>query len=1109
MGAIRLLAERLRSSVPHRIRQRGNEYWHYGAVELIEIGPDAMEASVYGTEEYAVGLYWLPDEGLLEGNCTCPYFYDRLDICKHIWATVLAADAKGHLSAAREAPSVRLEPDWAEPPVVSQELVELEPADGFAKPAASAWSTRLAEVVRAAPSLDASQRVWLGERRILYLLDLDASRRNHAVTIELQCRDRKKNGDWGALKSAVPDRKTISRLPDRADRRLLAMVSGAREAPGSGWYGVYDRLPKRFIPPDGILAEWVRLAAETGRLMMPAAAGGDATPLEWDAGAPWRLELEVSEASDGDELQLSGYLARDDARLPLSEPLLLSSAGLVFFRDRVARLEDGGAFGWVPVLRRDGAVRIPASQRHQLVETLLSLPQPPALHLPEDLRYEEVQGEPLPRLTVRRTTNYWLTRSRLLEVVLEFDYEGESVAWGDDRLGVYRPEHARLLRRDREAEERALGRMRELGVREAAAYSSAESEPYLVVPERRLAELVHALTAEGWRVEAEGRIYRRAGDLNLEVTSGIDWFDLQGTAEFGEQAVELPRLLKALERGERSVLLDDGSLGVLPEEWLEKYGSLAKMGVLDEDRLRFRRSQIGLLDALLAARPEIEFDQAMARARRQLSKFSGVKPREAPRTFKGELRDYQKEGLGWLHFLRAFGFGGCLADDMGLGKTVQVLALLESRRQARRKKSTPEEKRPGPSLVVMPRSLVFNWRNEAARFTPQIRVLEYTGPQRKAKRDRLGDYDVVLTTYGTLRRDIAFLKDFEFDYAILDEAQAIKNHKSATAKASRLLQARHYLALTGTPIENHAGDLMSILDFLNPGLFGPGRTLHVPKAVREGTLDEGGSPNPQLALIAGAVRPFILRRTKGQVAKDLPKKVKQTLYCELPPRQRKDYDQLRAHYRNVLLGQVDERGLARSKMHVLAALLRLRQAACHPGLIDPGRREEESGKLAILLPHLEEVLDGGHKALVFSQFTSMLSIVRSHLDARGIRYEYLDGKTRKRELRIRRFQEDPDCPLFLISLKAGGLGLNLTAAEYVFLLDPWWNPAVEAQAIDRTHRIGQTRPVFAYSLIARDTVEEKVLELQQSKRRLAEAIIRADSSLIGNLTREDLVELLS
>jgi SNF2 family DNA or RNA helicase len=309
--------------------------------------------------------------------------------------------------------------------------------------------------------------------------------------------------------------------------------------------------------------------------------------------------------------------------------------------------------------------------------------------------------------------------------------------------------------------------------------------------------------------------------------------------------------------------------------------------------------------------------------------------------------------------------------------------------------------------------------------------------------------------------------------------------------------------MSGTPIENHLGELWSLFEFLNPGLLGAASAfkLNTPAARN---LDEHTR-----ALLSKALRPFILRRTKQQVASDLPPKTEQTIYCELESVQRKLYDELREHYRRSLLGLIDREGIKRSKIQILEALLRLRQAACHPGLIDKSRKHEPSAKLDLLIPQVGEVLDEGHKALVFSQFTSLLAIVRDRLDREGITYEYLDGKTRDRQARVERFQSDAKCKLFLISLKAGGLGLNLTAAEYVFLLDPWWNPAVEAQAIDRAHRIGQSRHVFAYRLIARDTVEEKVLLLQKTKKDLADAIINADNGLIRNIAREDLEMLLS
>jgi SNF2 family DNA or RNA helicase len=403
---------------------------------------------------------------------------------------------------------------------------------------------------------------------------------------------------------------------------------------------------------------------------------------------------------------------------------------------------------------------------------------------------------------------------------------------------------------------------------------------------------------------------------------------------------------------------------------------------------------------------------------------------------------------------------------------------------------------------VVPKSLVFNWKQESARFTPNLQVLDHTGVARFKPGEHFEDYDLVVTTYGTLRRDAVEFKDINFDYIILDEAQAIKNAATEASKAARLLCGNHRLALSGTPVENHLGELWALFDFLNPGLLGAASVFKAGAAAR--------NPDEETrAILARALRPFILRRTKEQVARDLPQKLEQTVYCDLERGQRKLYDELRDHYRQSLLGLIDAKGLGRSKIQILEALLRLRQAACHPGLIDKKRAAEPSAKLDLLMSQLEEVIEGGHKALVFSQFTSLLAIVRDRLDRSNVNYEYLDGRTRDRAARVERFQTDADCRLFLVSLKAGGLGLNLTAAEYVFLLDPWWNPAVEAQAIDRAHRIGQSKRVFAYRLIARGTVEEKVLELQQTKRELADAIINADNSLIRRLAREDLELLLS
>jgi SNF2 family DNA or RNA helicase len=559
--------------------------------------------------------------------------------------------------------------------------------------------------------------------------------------------------------------------------------------------------------------------------------------------------------------------------------------------------------------------------------------------------------------------------------------------------------------------------------------------------------------------------------------------------------VSFPELLRALERGDSTVRLDDGSLGILPEEWLEQIGMISGLGTTTEDGLRFSTSQAALLDALLASQESVEIDAGFERMRERFRNFSGLEQVEVPATFVGQLRGYQREGLSWLKFLGDFNFGGCLADDMGLGKTVQFLAMLLRRLE--------DVKSPPPSLVVVPRSLMFNWSSECGRFAPGLRVMEYTGLERANSRADFSRHHLILTTYGTVRRDIAVLKDIDFDYVVLDEAQTIKNPSSQIARASRLLKANFRLALSGTPIENNAGDLWSIFEFLNPGMLGRST------AFRTHIADPDSRESREM--VAKGLRPFILRRTKKQVAAELPDRLEETIVCDMEPEQRRLYDELRLHYRDSLLGLVQEQGIAKTRMHVLEALLRLRQAACHPALLKRGDESEPYAKLDVLVPHLQELISEGHKALVFSQFTSMLSILREHLDRQGIVYEYLDGKTRDRKARVEHFQDDPACPVFLISLKAGGLGLNLTAADYVFLLDPWWNPAVEAQAIDRAHRVGQTRTVFAYRLICRDTVEEKIAELQKQKRELADAILAGDdsSNVLKDLSVEDLELLFS
>jgi superfamily II DNA or RNA helicase len=840
------------------------------------------------------------------------------------------------------------------------------------------------------------------------------------------------------------------------------------------------------------------LAVQTGRCFLKKdKQAAPPVPLEWDTGEPWRFELEIKER-EITGWSVIGFLRRGEERVDLSDTTLVSE-GFVFIAHRVARLAPDTQIEWVRHMRRIGSITASDRDADPLIAELLTLPEAPPLHVPRELSFEEIA--PIPRKLLKIRARSGGAQQAKVCADLIFDYEGIMVPGADKRRGVYDAPQRRFLKRNVGFEQDASATLKELGFRQPTTHDPREDGSWHTHA-NKVPGIVRKLIEEGWHVEAEGKLFRKPGAYRMEVSSGVDWFELHGEVTYGDTTAALPELLEAVRRGETSVRLGDGSYGVLPEEWLSRIGLVAGLGTAEDGHIRFRGNQAGLLDALLATQPEVSCDEAFSRVRQQLQHFEGVTAAPQPAGFQGHLRDYQREGLGWMEFLRRMSFGGCLADDMGVGKTAQVLAMLETRRELRVKGELTQ-----PSLVIAPRSLIFNWQEEAARFTPGLRLLDHTGAERDGDMAFDG-YDVVLTTYGTLRRDAPRLKDIEFDYVILDEAQAVKNSGTESAKAVRLLKSSHRLALSGTPVENHLGELFSLFEFLNPGML---NAANVFKMAGVGG-NSGGLRHiaeDSLALLSHALRPFILRRTKEQVARELPPKTEQTIYCELKPAQRKLYNELREHYRNTLLGKIAKDGINKAKIQVLEALLRLRQAACHPALIDLKRGNEASAKMDVLLAQLREVTAEGHKALVFSQFTSFLKIVRRHLDEEGLVYEYLDGTTRDRRAPVERFQNDPACKLFLISLKAGGLGLNLTAAGYVFLLDPWWNPAVEAQAVDRAHRIGQLQQVFAYRLIARDTVEEKVLDLQKSKRDLASAIISQDNSVLKNLQKEDLELLLS
>jgi len=620
----------------------------------------------------------------------------------------------------------------------------------------------------------------------------------------------------------------------------------------------------------------------------------------------------------------------------------------------------------------------------------------------------------------------------------------------------------------------------------------------------RAAEIVRTIwpSWEDVEVRLDESLAALAGGGKVDVSVSAvaaevgDWFDLDVSVFVGGG--------EPLTREELRALL--GAKG----RYAEVRGKLVDIGDLRSrqnllSELTDRRrtglaSLVAMRDELHEAFGDVALPEEVERIRERLRNFEGVEEVEPPDILQNVLRDYQRRGLDFLSYLSSFRFGGILADDMGVGKTVQVIAHV-----LRRKETEGET----PVLVIAPTSVTHTWENEIKKFAPSLRTLRLqSGSDRAAKYETLHDYDVVITSYALARLDAHQLERFRFRTLVLDEAQNAKNPASQIAKVVRGLQADHRLALTGTPVENSLRDLWAIFGFVEPGLLGSETSFRRRFELPIADGDEGAA-----AALRSRLEPFLLRRTKEDVAKELPERTEAVIECELTPLQRRLYRGIAEAARRDVLAKYDEEGAESTTVHVLAALTRLRQVCAHPGLLVPEYLDDPdaSGKFDAFIETVEEVLDGGHKVLVFSAFASMLKIMRTALDRRNIVYGYLDGSTkdRDRQAEVERFMRDDGPPVFLCSLKAGGVGLTLTAADYVVLYDPWWNPAVERQAIDRTHRIGQTRPVTAYRMVTAGSVEEKIRALAERKTALSKAVVKADSAVAKTLTRDDLAFLFS
>lgn len=576
--------------------------------------------------------------------------------------------------------------------------------------------------------------------------------------------------------------------------------------------------------------------------------------------------------------------------------------------------------------------------------------------------------------------------------------------------------------------------------------------------------------------------------INIHVTSGLNWFNTDINVRYGKKKASLKQLHQSVRNKSKYVQLDDGTMGILPTEWLEKFEKYFNAAEIEGEALLTPRINYPSIKELYEAQqldPSVQ--EEINNYEEKLSDFKQITDVTVPAELNATLRHYQKEGLNWLNFLDDFNFGGCLADDMGLGKTLQVIAFILVQRS---------KVSHNTNLIVVPTSLIFNWQAEIEKFAPSIKIITLYGSTRIKHTRDLDNYEIVLTSYGTLLSDINFLKEYHFNYIFLDESQNIKNVSSQRYETVRKLRSRNKIVITGTPIENNSMDLYAQLSFACPGLLGSRQSFRDLFSI---PIDKFQSSR-NVRTLQQKVAPFILRRTKKDVASELPEKTEMVIYCPMDEAQRKVYDAYEREFRDFVSGKSEEE-LNKSSMHVLKGLTRLRQICNSPLLLEDEKLfSDRSSKIETLIEQIENNAPG-HKILVFSQFVSMLELIRKELDERNIGYEFLSGATKDREAVVNNFQTNEAVRVFLVSLKAGGTGLNLTEADYVYIVDPWWNPAVENQAIDRSYRIGQKKNVVAIRLICPGTLEEKIMKMQETKKNLSVNLVKTGKDFYISLVK--------
>ena len=808
-----------------------------------------------------------------------------------------------------------------------------------------------------------------------------------------------------------------------------------------------------------------------------------------------RIEFSVSSSSD--EKLMESQVSLPQEKVKLSENNWNSD--LLFLHDKTFYLWERSEHILIAE-KFHNTLHIPNKQWPDLLkEMVLPLLNDYPVSFASSLIKETKEGQPDTSVMLIEKGDYLMFQP-------VFSYKGFSVKANDkDTIIVPDNDKVLMVKRNKEAEQEFITRLGNL--HSQFIYQSQSKSLVLkgadVLKNNWFFLFVDAMKemkvpVYGFEALKNFRFNTAKPATHIHLSSGMDWFDAKVELTFGEQHIGIDEIQKALTNKQSFVQLNDGTLGILPDEWIKKYALLFKVGEGKNNQLRLSKFHLSVIDELYEQRDEQELSFQLDEKYERLRNFKSIPEIPLPPELENRLRPYQLSGFHWLNYLNSVGWGGILADDMGLGKTVQALSMLQhfSREEGSLK-----------ALVVCPTTLIYNWENEIKKFTPSLTWRIHHGNSRAKRKEDLGDDNIIITTYGTLRSDIQMLIKIPFDYVILDESQAIKNPASKVTKAAGLLKAQNRICMSGTPLQNNTFDIYAQMNFLNPGLLG---SVEFFRNEFSTPIDKFGEPE-QKEHLKKLLYPFILRRTKEQVAKDLPEKTETILFCEMEDAQRNVYDIYRNSYRNKILGVIDEQGVGKSQLTILQGLMKLRQICDSPAILNEDEKyPNDSIKLEELTREITENI-GEHKALIFSQFLGMLSLIKEKLTENNIEFEYFDGSTSAadREKAIQNFQTNEKCRVFLISLKAGGVGLNLTAADYVYIVDPWWNPAVEQQAIDRTHRIGQTKNIFAYRMICKDTIEDKILQLQERKRILAKELISDDQTFVKSLSKEDVEYLFS